>query len=228
MISNSVEGRKIFNDKEDCFRFIFQIYAVNVGRPARTLWREDIVKIAQAILSGEKISSRFVLEEHSPLVSFLDFALVMNHNHFYLVPNSDEAIPILIRNLNSGFAQYFNLKHNRKGVLFDGRYRAVAVGTQFQSDAVSRYISVVNPLDIFQPRWREEGLKKPKEAFDFLETYQFSSFPDKIGERKSKILASQEILEKYLTLGADAKTYKEFAQNFLKDRSGLPHEFFLE
>lgn len=228
IISRAIEERKIFNDEEDCFRFIFQIYAANIGSPAHDLWRKDVIKVAQTILEGEKISSRFILKEHPPLVSFLDFALVVNHDHFYLVPNLDKAVSILMRNLNSGFAQYFNLKHNRKGVLFDGRYRGVIVKTQFQSDAVSRYVSVINPLDVFQPGWREEGLKNPREAFNFLKSFPFSSFPDKIGERKSKILAPPEILEKYLTLGSDIKTYQEFAKNFLKGRSNFPRDLFLE
>jgi hypothetical protein len=228
IISRSIEERKIFSDQEDCFRFIFQAYAVNVGSPARTLWRHDIIKIAQDILMGEKISSNFILKEHAPLVSFLDFSLVVNHNHLYVVPNSDKVIPILMRNLNNGFAQYFNLKHKRRGVLFDGRYRAILTKTQFQGDAVSNYVSTINPLDVFQPGWREVGLKDPKAAFRFLENYQFSSFPDKIGKRKSSIIAPPEVLEKYLTIGADIGIYREFAKNFLKDRSDLPSDFFLE
>jgi len=228
IISRSVEERKIFKDEEDCFRFIFQAYAVNLGSPARTLWRQDVMKVAMAILDGEEIPSKFILKEHPPLVSFLDFALVVNHSHLYLVPNSDRALSVFARNLNNGFAQYFNLKHKRKGTLFDGRYRAVIAKSQLQSDAISRYVSVMNPLDIFQPGWREDGLKNREGAFKFLENYPFSSFPDKIGKRRSKILAAPEILEQHLTLGSNAGAYKEFAENFLEDRSGVSCEFFLE
>ena len=228
VISRAVEERKIFYQEEDCFRFIFQAYAANIGRPVRNIWRQDIIKAAQAILHGEEISSKFIIKEHDPLVHFLDFALIVNHEHLYLLPTSENAIPILMKRLNNGFAQYFNLKHKRKGALFSGPYRAVITKTQFQADAVSRYVSVVNPLDVFQPGWREGGLKNPKEAFDFLKSYQFSSFPDKIGKRKSKILASPEILERCLTLGTDIKTHQEFVKDFLKERSNLPSEFFLE
>ncbi|MBI2450433.1 MAG: transposase [Candidatus Nealsonbacteria bacterium] len=228
IISRSIEERKIFSDEEDCFRFIFQAYAANIGSPARTLWRQDVIKLAKAILEGERISSRFILKEHDPLVNFLDFSLVVTHYHFYLTPNSENSIPAFIRNFNNGFAQFFNQKHNRKGVLFNGPYRAIITKTQLQADTVSRYVSVINTLDVFQPKWREQGLKNPKEAFEFLKSYQFSSFPDKIGERKSKILASAEILEKYLTIGADIKTYQEFVKNFLNERSDLIREFFLE
>ena len=209
-------------------RFIFQAHAINVGRPVRNLWRQDVAKIAQAILYGEEISSKFIVKEHKPLVHFLDFSLVVNHDHLYLLPNIENGIPIFIGRLNNGFAQYYNLKYHRKGTLFDGPYRAVITKNQFQADAVSRYVSTINPLDIFQPGWREDGLKNPKEAFDFLRTYRFSSFPDKIGARSSKILAPPEILEKYLTLGTDIKNYQGFVKDFLKERSNFPSEFYLE
>ena len=228
VISRVVEERKIFDNDEDCLRFIFQIYAANVGRPAHNLWRQDIIKVAQSLLNGEEISSRFVIKEHEPLVHFLDFSLVVNHNHFYLLANQEKNIPIFMQKLNGGFAMFINLKYGRKGALFGSRYKSIITETQFQADAVSRYISVINPLDVFQPRWREEGLKNPKEAFEFLKNYQFSSFPDKIGERSSKILASPEILEKYLTIGSDIKTYQEFVEEFLRERSNFSHEFFLE
>lgn len=228
IISRAVEERRIFNNEEDCFRFIFQAHAINVGKPVRNLWRQDVIKAARALLEGEEVSSKFIIKEHKPLVHFLDFALVVTHNHLYLVPNIENAVPILAGRLNNAFAQYFNLKHNRKGTLFDGRYRAVVIKTQVQADAVSRYISVINPLDVFQPGWREDSLKNSKEAFNFLKSFQFSSFPDKIGERESKLLAPREILEKYLTLGGNIKTYKEFVEDFLKERSSFSRELFLE
>lgn len=227
IISRAVEGRKIFDNEEDCLRFIFQSYAFNIGRPARNLWRQDVIKLANAILNGEEISSQFVIKEHEPLVSFLDFALVINHDHFFLVSNLDNAIPIYFKKLNNGFAQYFNLKYNRKGTLFDGRYRAVIAKTQFQADAISRYISVINPLDVFQPGWREDGLNNPTEAFKFLRSYKFSSFPDKVGARKSKILAPPDILEEYLSINSE-NDYREFMEEFLRERSNNLRDLFLE
>ncbi len=233
IISRAVAERKIFQEEIACFRYVLQLYAANIGRPARNLWRQDIIKVAQAILYGEEISPKFIIKEHPPLVHFLDFGLIINHSHFYLVPNNENSIPILMRNLNNGFAQYFNLKYGRKGALFGGRYKRIIIKTQFQSDAVSRYVSVINPLDVFQSDWREKGLKNPKKAFKFLKDYPFSSFPDKIGDRESKILAPPEILEKYLTISPkDNKTYKEFVKDFLKQKLDTTqfhlHSIFLE
>src|SRR3989344_4143346 len=110
-----------------------------------------------------------------------------------------------------------------KEAVFGSRYKGVLVETDRQSYAVTRYVSIINPLDIFQPGWREEGLKNKKEALDFLKKYEFYSFLDRIGERNSKILAPLEVLERY-SFGTSYKgstEYLEFAEEFLKEREKL-------
>lgn len=166
IVSRAVEGLKIFNTKEDCYRLVFQFYAANVGRKNSNLHPKDAIKAGQALLWGEKVSSRFIIKEHPPLVDLLDFSLVINHHHFYLLPNVENIIPL--------------------------------------------------------DDWGK--------ALDFLENFEFSSFPDRIGKRKSIILASEEILGRF-PFGGNFKSQKEFqkfTKEFLKERSKLPHSYFLE
>jgi hypothetical protein len=105
------------------------------------------------------------------------------------------------------------------------------VTTDYQSQAVSRYVSIINPLDVFQPGWREKGLKNWKEAFKFLENFKFSGFPDRIGKRRTKILAPKEILERY-TFQTDSEKgkaeFQKFVKEFLKERSKFLFPFYLE
>lgn len=230
IFSRAVEERKIFEREEDCYRFIFQLNAANVGKPFFNIRRADIIKTAQALLAGEEVSSKFIIKEHPPLIHLLEFALVVTHHHFYLLPNHEKGIPLFMKKLKGGFAKYFNLKYSRQGSLFSARYKCVPVKTDLQSDAIVRYINVINPLDVYQPKWRQEGLKDWKEAFKFLENYQFSSFPDKIGKRKAKILAPDEILEKYTFKNDSGKEsdYEEFVKDFLKQKSNSFQSLFLE
>ncbi len=229
IISRAVEGRKIFENKEDCYRFIFQIFAANMGKPGLNLRREDIIGAAKLLLHSKEMSDKLVIIEHPPLVHILDFSLVVNHYHFYLMTNIENGIPRFMQKLNGGFAMYFNLKYGRQGTLFGRRYKSVPVKTEFQSDAVSRYVSIINPLDLYQPGWREEGLDNWEEAFDFLENYQFSSFPDKIGKRNSKLLAPKEVLERIgLSLSLDENDYRLFVEDFLKQNLFSISPFFLE
>ncbi|MFH1780391.1 MAG: hypothetical protein ABH841_00035 [Candidatus Nealsonbacteria bacterium] len=212
----------VFKNQEDCYRFIFQFYTANIGRKSSNLTMRDAAMVGEALLQGEKISSKFIIEEHDPLADLLDFSLVVNHNHFCLIPNAENAIPILMGKLNNGFAKYFNITHKRKDAVFGSRYKGVPITTDFQSYAVCRYISIINPLDVFQPGWREGGLKNPKEAMDFLTNYEFSSFPDRINKRSASILAPKDVLEKYAfqTNSESGRIeFQNFVEEFLKEKS---------
>jgi len=221
----------VFSDKDDCYRFIFYLYASNLGKRGFNISTNDIAKAGRALLCGETLSSRFVINEHPPLVEILDFSLVVNHDHFYLLPKIENAIPILMQRLNNSFAKSFNLKYNRKDAVFGSRYKGVVIKDDRQSYAVSRYVSIMNPLDVFQPGWRENGLKDIMGARKFLENYEFSSFPDKIGKRNSKILASSEILNQYSfgVFSGNRGEYENFVEEFLKERQEQDYSFlFLE
>lgn len=230
VLSRAVEGRGIFKEEEDCLRFVFQIYAANTGKPAFNLHRKDVIRIARDILAGKKIAPDLIINEHSPFVSILSFSLVFNHYHFNLIANVKGGITSFMQRLNIGFAKYINLKYERKGTLFESRYKIVPIQSAFQMDAVLRYINIINPLDIYQPGWRGDGLTNQEGAFRFLDEYQFSSFPDIFGKRNSKIVASREVLEKFLgeEIKNNNKEYIKFIKDFLENKKSHFLPIFLE
>lgn len=217
LVSRALEGARIFEEEKDRCRFIFQLQAANRGRPAPNAGRHDVKRAVARLLEGGELSSLFLQDRHKPFVHLLDFALVGNHYHLHLVSRKKDAIPHFIRRLNLGFAKYFNLRHERRGTLFAGRYKARAIKNRSHSDAVRRYLSVISPLDVYRPGWRSEGLEDPKRAFDFLLNYRFSSFLDNLGERESGILAPLETRKKYgLPPVAD---FLDFVKCFLKEEA---------
>lgn len=230
ILNRAVDGKEIFIREEDCYRFIFQMYAANIGKPALNLRRKDVIKCAQAILEGEEISSNFIIEEHPPLVGILSFALIISHYHFNLVPIVDGGVSKYMQRLNIGFAKYYNLKHGRRGTLFESRYKSIVIQSDFQLDAVTRYINIINPIDVHRSGWREEGLNDYKKAFDFLDSYQFSSFPDIFGKRSSGVLASEKFLKIYLKekQSGNRKDNLDFVKDFLKGKLSDSNFIFLE
>ncbi|MDI6602797.1 MAG: hypothetical protein QME57_01595 [Patescibacteria group bacterium] len=104
----------IFKIKADCYQFIFQFYAANLGKKGFNVRAKDVIKAGQALLNREKISSKFIIKEHPPIVDLLDFSLPINHFHFYLLLNIENMLPFFMKKLNDGFAKYFNLTYNRK------------------------------------------------------------------------------------------------------------------
>jgi len=212
----------IFKQKEDCYRLIFYFQVANIGKRGFNISSQDIPKIGRALLAGEKVSSKFITKEHPPFVDLIEFSLVFNHFHFYLVPNIDNVVPIFMQRLKDGFAKSFNSAHNRENVVFGAPYHAVHIISQFQSQAAIRYVSIINPLDLFQPGWREKGLKNSLGAFEFLEDFEFSSFFDRMGKRSNQILAAPKILEQYswgFNGGKERKEFQEFIKEFLEDKS---------
>lgn len=229
VLSRAVERRKIFVTKQDCCRFVFQMYAANIGKSAPNLHRHDIIRAIRSILAGNEPSSNLIIVEHSPIVGFLSFALNVNHYHFEVVSNVIDGIPKYMQKLNGSYAKYFNLKYNRTGNLFEKPYKIISVKTGFQSDAVLRYINIINVLDVYQPGWREKGLKDENAALEFLKNYPFSSFPDLFGERNSLILAPESVLKKHLgDIVVNKIDLFKFAKSYLREKMISSSLLYLE
>ena len=128
------------------------------------------------------------------------------------------------------YFKHFNLKYNRVGNLFQKPYKIIPIKTNFQLDAIICYINVINPLDMYQPGWRENGLTNRERAFKFLKEYQFSSLLDLFGERNSKIIASRQFMEQFLKEGItqNQEEYLNFIKDFLEKKTQPFNQFFLE
>ncbi len=177
-------------------------------------------EIAGKILQGEKFSQKIVREKHKPFVHILNFALTQDHYHLHVLPLSKNSVPLFMQRLNGGFSKYFNLEHKRKGPLFKNRYKARLIKGKVHADMVQRHISIVSPLDFYNPGWRKKGVKNNQEAFKFLKQYPFSSFLDNLQERSSKLVAPKKIKQK-LDL-PQGNEFFNLAQYFLRVKSKRP------
>jgi hypothetical protein len=72
------------------------------------------------------------------------FALMSNHVHV-LLKSGNEGLPTFMRRLLSGYAQYFNRRHNRVGHLFQNRYKSIICEEEAYFDKLVAYIHL-NPL----------------------------------------------------------------------------------
>lgn len=229
VLSRAVDNKLIFSDQEDCARFVFQIYANNVGKPGLNLYRRNIKEVSDALLRGEEIPDKLITRNSSALVDILSFSLINDHVHFILSPNVENGIARYIHKLNLSFAKYFNMRHKRKGILFNKPYKVVPLKSDDQLDLTMRYINVKNPLDLYNTNW-QKNLDNWQEAFDFLADYKFSSYPDLFGERDSKILAPEAILSKYLGQKSDRNKIVniDFIEDYLDQKLTAYNSFFLE
>lgn len=192
VLNRGVDKRIIFQDEADYYRFIFLLHACNFGSPTFNLWRRDIIKAGRAILIGEKPPSRFVQKEHAQLVDILALSLIPNHYHSILEQRVDNGISLFMQKVGIAYSKYFNLRNQRAGRLFQGPFQAILVDNENYLLRLLRYV-LLNPLDLFQPDWREKGVANWERAMEFLANYSWSTLPDLLGIRNSKLITSQRL-----------------------------------
>ena len=96
------------------------------------------------------------------------YCLMSNHYHLLLETPSGNLSQIM-RHINGAYTTYFNVKRQRSGHLFQGRYKAILVEMDEYAKELSRYIHL-NPV-------RAKLVDTPDE-------YRWSSYPYYIGLKK--------------------------------------------
>ena len=237
IVAKATDERGIFESEGDSSRFIFQMYAANIGRPALNLYRQDITKAAQALLAGEQLSKAFVVHEHAPLVDMFSFALAKDHYHLGLVPSQKGGIPKFMQKLNLGYAKYYNMKYKRQGPLFEGRFAGVPIVSPAQLNVILRYINIKKVLDMHEAGWpfdsvQDEQKPETKTPLDFLDFYPYSSFPDLFKNRSSKLVSKEVRSTLRKMFGEDFFTnigdHIDSSKNFMKEQAGSYRSLFLD
>lgn len=111
-------------------------HIVNRGVAKRTIFydSEDFEKFIELLLLTKQ---RYHFTLHS-------FCLMSNHYHL-LIENSHENLSLIMRQINSQYAQYFNKKYDRVGPLWQGRYKSWYVYDENYLYLLLRYIEN-NPI----------------------------------------------------------------------------------
>src|SRR3989344_4733011 len=154
------------------------------------------------------------LLEEDKLVDVLCFALMPNHFHFLLKQNKSDGISKFMHKLGTSYTNYINLKYERSGILFQGPFKAVEVESDEQLTHLSRYIHL-NPLELSEPKWKEEGVKNLKATRKFLHDYRWSSYRAYLGEIDQMIsnLITEDNLIKDL---APTNKYQGFIEDWFE------------
>jgi putative transposase len=196
-------------DEEDRLRFVHDLFEFNDQAP---------VSNTGYFFKGQYIDlrSRYIekpREKRKFLVKILSFCLMLNHYHLMLNPVVENGITRFMRKLNIGYAKYFNQKYERKGALFEGRYKSILIENNAHFLHLPYYIHL-NPLDLSFPEWREGQITNYKEAMKVLEKYRWSSFLDYIGQKNFPSVTQRELLMKFF---GGPRNYKKETIGWLKD-----------
>ncbi|MFQ6084172.1 MAG: transposase [Methanosarcinales archaeon] len=201
----------IFKDTSDYYRAIFSLYEFNDAN--RVLIRDR----RRARIRAKKNGREQFSANRDLLVEILAFCFMPNHIHLLLRQIKDDGISQFMRKLGAGYAAYFNRKYDRRGHLFQGRFRAVHIKTNEQLKNVFVYIHA-NGISLIEPKWKERGISNPKKVIEFLKNYKWSSYPDYIGKKNFSSLTKRHFLLK--VMGGRAGCRK-FVEGWIKYKKGI-------
>jgi REP element-mobilizing transposase RayT len=128
------------------------------------------------------------------------WALMPNHYHLVLRPLSDSLSKIMLR-LNGGYARYFNKRNNRKGYLFQDRFKSLATQRQDYLCELIRYVHL-NPC--------RGGLVT---SLRDLKAYQWCGHGAMMGVRH---IPWQSVDEALFRFGADKKSARRAYMKFME------------
>jgi len=190
IVNRGIASQPIFRNARDYKRFIETfLYYQNKKVPLKF---STFTK-----LSGKEKNDvlQKLKKERNFLVEIIAFCLMPNHIHFLIRQSEDNGISEFMRNTMNSYCRYFNLKSERFGPLFQGRFKAIRIETPEQLLHVSRYIHL-NPFS---------GLVV--KTLDQLISYPYSSLIEYLdaGNIPNPICNKEIILENF-----EGSSYKDF------------------
>lgn len=215
MINRGVDGRNIFLDSQDYARFVHDLYEFNDTAPALE-FHHALSRTANVGRTTSYIRER--------LVDIHGWELMKNHYHLLLSERVENGITLFLRKL-SGYARYFNERHERRGTLFQGRTKRILITRHEHFLYILHYIHL-NSLDYLPGarRWRERDrgiVSNFSKTLEHLRSYRWGSYLDYSGTSNFPSILTTSLFGD--ALGSD---YVSSLKEYLGDRTvnGLDNE----
>ncbi len=173
VFNRGVDKRKVYMENKDYSRFLYGLRDFNDKNSSVNLHRL-IKKESNGISVGYPMSNRIDEKDREPLVKIHCSCLMPNHFHLIFEQLEDGGISSFMQKLGIGYTKYFNEKYERSGVLFQGKFKAILIDRDEYLNYLMQYI-YMNPLDLFELGWKENGLKDWRKAKQFLEDYRWTN-----------------------------------------------------
>jgi len=184
--TRGVEKRKIFLSDFDYQRFMALLYIMNQS--------ENFTM--RNFLRNKKLSEIYSEKRKDPLVSILSYCLMPNHFHLLLQEKQENGISKFMMRLLTAYSMYFNTKNKRSGPLFVRPFRSKHIDDEQHYLHIFSYIHL-NPVDLKEKDWKENGPKDKMGAKNFIDSYKYSSYIDykKFLNKKTKDRPENKILD---------------------------------
>jgi len=141
IFNKSIAGFRIFNNDSEFSRMTVAIRYYQIGKPDFKF--SQFIKPTKA--KDRHPAKTISLSGKEKIVQVIAYCFMPTHLHLILKQLKENGISTFMSNLLNSYARYFNIKHNRKGPLWEGRFKNVLVETDEQLLHLTRYIHL-NPV----------------------------------------------------------------------------------
>jgi len=210
--TRAIDDNLIFKDTNDYYRGIFSIYEFNNAKPI-TIQARRIIRANMKKQNRDPIS---IIDEREKFVEIFAFCFMPNHIHLLVKQLKDNGVTNFMKKVGIGYGGYFNRKYQRKGYVFQNRFKSVHIENDNQFMVVVPYI-FTNPTALIEPGWKEQGIKNHsvKEVVKFLEGYKWSSYKDCIGIKNFDSVTQRDFL---LEIMEGEQGCKDAIENWIKNK----------
>ena len=167
--NRGVEKRNIFIDNADYRRFILLLNLFNEEKSV------NVRDIKEKLYP--KRPTLWMAKSREPIVDIGAYCLMPNHFHFLIKETREGGIRDFMHKLTTGYTMYFNKRYKRVGPLFQGTFKSEHANNDHYLKYLYSYIHL-NPMKLIQSDWKEKGICDMEKAKQFLNNYEYSSYPD--------------------------------------------------
>ncbi len=182
IVLRALDDNLLFKDRDDWYRGVFSIYEFNNSAPVDINWRRRQRALFKKRLNSRRSASLEEEDKRKKLVLVEAFCLMPNHVHLLLRQIQPNGISRFMQKFGGGFAKYFNIKYQRKGHVFQGRFLDVPITDTGHLQVILTYIHT-NPIALIEPKWKELGIRDYQRAGKFIEEYKWSSHQDYLDQQ---------------------------------------------
>lgn len=207
--NRGVDRRTIFQSDEEYSRFMLtvRVVALSDTSAVSTLLR---MREKQLISS---LKQKNLEQQFGPTtVKIIAFCQMPNHYHIVIRADSMDAIALYASRLANSFTRFFNLRHQRKGRLFESSYKLVPIETDEQLIHVVRYVHI-NPANSSKLNLSPSQLRE----------YLWSSLPAYL-KNESKMCDIETVLSHF----SSVDDFWEFTKAGIKQSESLSSSLLID
>jgi putative transposase len=135
IFNKSIANFGIFSKSDNALRFIDNLEYYNNVK----------TKISLSVyLRKNSLNTDLLLPKEDSIIKIISYCIMPDHYHLLVKIIHMEKFSKYINNVEASFSRYFNIKNNRKGPLWQSRFKSVYIESNEHLLHVSRYIHL-NP-----------------------------------------------------------------------------------